>query len=252
MISIIIATKNGGKWLPRSLASIEAQSEKDFEVIVVSDGSTDNTPEIIRQHAATRPWLRLIELKENVGPGLARDRGIKEAKGMYIALLDDDDEWVSVNKLKIQKEYLASHPEYVAVGSEKVDIMRDDGTLRFVYTYPIRDEILRDNLLLRNCFTTSAVMFKKEAYEKAGGFSKMYLAEDYDLWLRLAQVGKISNLADCVTRYYVRDGSAARENRLKMSTTILALVKKYHKKYPHYYKALFKTYLRILERLFRG
>lgn len=248
MISIIIATKNGGKFLNRSIASIESQTANDYEVIVISDGSTDDTPNIVRRLQTTRPWLKFIELKENIGPGLARDKGIQDSKGKYIAILDDDDEWLDQNKLNNQRDFLDKNHEYVLVGGRETDFVKEDGSPLFTYTPEITDKSIRKNILLANQFITSSVMFRKDSYMKSGGFSPMYLAEDYDLWMKMMKLGMVANLEGCKTRYYTRTSGAHKSNQNEMNKVVLNLIKKYRHDFPNFWPALMKSYLRIIFR----
>ena len=91
MLSIIITTKNGSPTIERAIKSIQAQTEKDFEVIVISDASTDDTEEKVKKISAEDSRVKLISLNENVGPGKARTLAIEQAQGEFIAILDDDD-----------------------------------------------------------------------------------------------------------------------------------------------------------------
>ncbi len=246
MISIIIPTKNGGKWLNRSLTSIEEQTEKDFEVIIVSDGSTDNTAQIARELSETRPWLRIIELKENIGPGLARDKGIREAKGDLIALLDDDDEWVSKFKLAVQKDFLLNNPEYVLVGATTITEINDAGGTLSVFKLPYDDASIRSTMFRRNCFVTSSVMFRKDSYLKAGGFSTMYLAEDYDLWFRFGLLGKFANLDKCDINYTIHQQGASKLRQIELYKNILLIIKNHKNNYPNYAVGYIKAKLRVI------
>lgn len=245
MISIVIATKNGGRFLSRSVASIERQTEKEIEVIIVSDGSTDDTVLITQELARTRPFIKIIKLENNVGPGLARNIGIKEAKGNYIALLDDDDEWVDEDKLKTQKSFLDEHPEYVLVGAAETEFISEDGKLLELYKPETDNLDIRNKILISNQFITSSVMFRKDSFEKVGSFAAMYLCEDYDLWLRLAQQGKVANIQNCKTRYYSRLSGTQKSNKHKMNKIVLELVKKYKKNFPHPWVAIIAAYVRI-------
>jgi glycosyltransferase involved in cell wall biosynthesis len=245
LISIIIPTKNGGTFLPRAVASIDAQSEKNVEIIIVSDGSTDDTVSVAEDLAKTRSYLKVIVLEKNVGPGVARDAGIKQGRGIYITLLDDDDEWIDAEKLRIQKEFLERNQDYVLVGCKETDLMRDNSSHRLTRQNETSSEKIHEHFLLVNAFITSSVMFRKSDYVRAGGFSSMYLAEDYDLWLRLGKLGKVTNLAGCRTRYYMRNSGASKKNKIKMSIAMGKMLPRYKNNYPHYHKALFKNYMRI-------
>jgi len=246
MISIVIATKNGGQFLPRAISSIEKQTDKNIEVIIVSDGSTDDTVNIAKKLASTRPFIRVLELENNIGPGLARNAGIKEAHGSHIALLDDDDEWLDAGKLAGQKKFLDDHIDHVLVGSNETEFVNEQSEALFIFKPQKTDSNIRSRLLIKNQFITSSVMFRKETFEKVGCFAAMYLAEDYDLWLRLAQAGKMANISGCKTRYYRRSAGAQQKNQRKINTIVLALVKKYKNSFPHPWLAMITAYTRLI------
>ncbi len=265
MISVIITTKNGGRFLSKSVASVLMQTNADFELLIVSDGSTDDTAEVAHNLAASDSLSRVlvIELKDNIGPGLARDMAIKKAKGEYIALLDDDDIWLSKNKLHNQTEYLNAHPDTVLVGASKVEFVRlrdksaagaadgsatgtGDPVHEFWLNQEKDSEKIRQNMLSYNPVITSSVMFRKGIYIKVGGFKPMYLAEDYDLWLRMGQIGKISNVDGADIAYTVRDNGATRMRRVEMAKIVTGLVNEYKNKYPGYLKAILKAYARVV------
>ncbi|HEY1037278.1 MAG TPA: glycosyltransferase [Candidatus Paceibacterota bacterium] len=257
MISTIISTKNGSKYIAKALESVAAQKGVELEVVVVSDGSTDATAEVVRAFAAANPSipLRLIELKQNIGPGLARNLAILggEAEGMthpecngeYIAIIDDDDILLNDHKLRNQLAALESDKRIVVVGSEKTEFAREDGTHIFWLTNRTDPDAIHANMLSYNPVITSSVLFRKDAFKSVSGFKKMYLAEDYDLWLRMGLIGKISNAADAETRYTIRDAGASKSRMLEMATTVLGLVREYKKSYPGYFKAIVKAYLRV-------
>lgn len=252
-VSIIIATKNGASYISRALKSIFDQTfaidhlTKDLlEVLVVDDGSTDSTASLVQEFAAFEPRVRLISLEHNVGPGLARHTGIQQSRGQYIAFIDDDDLWISPDKLMLQYEFLHTHPDHVLVGATQVHVTDEHGMPIRLHINPSSDAQIRQALLRRNCFATSSVLFKKDAYEQAGGFKPMYLAEDYDLWFRMGIKGKFANLDACDIRYTVRPHNASTTNALKMNKINLELVKTYKKNYPGYVLALMKAHARIL------
>jgi glycosyltransferase involved in cell wall biosynthesis len=246
LISVIIATKNGEQFLPRSIASVERQTEKNIELIIVSDGSTDNTAPMIKKMTETRPFIKLIELEKNIGVGLARNMGVKASAGKYVAILDDDDEWLDENKLKNQKKFLDENPGHVLVGAAETEFVNENGDVIFLYQPKKDDPAIRARLLISNQFVTSSVMFQKAAFEKAGGFPTFRLAEEYDAWLRLAQEGEIANIPGCKTRYFSRSDGVQKSNQREMNKTVLGLIKKYKTKFPHPWVAQLVAFIRIL------
>ena len=196
--------------------------------------------------AISIPYLKVIVLEKNIGPGLARNFGIKNARGNKIALLDDDDEWLDENKLSNQIRFLNENPEYVIVGSAVTDFVNETNRPLFTFKPKLNDCDIRANILLSNQFITSSVMFRKEAFEKVGGFAAMYLAEDYDLWLKLALQGKIVNIQGCKTRYMKRSSGAQQSHKSEMNKIVLKLIKRNKFNFPNYWLALIKAYIRII------
>jgi len=246
MISVIIPTRNGSNCIQDAIKSVQAQSEKDLEILVISDASTDDTNEKVTVLAGADPRIRLIALDQNVGPGRARTLAIKEARAEFIALLDDDDIWTSPEKLTHQKSYLETNPECVLVGSDRVQFVDENKNPLFIFESEKTDTDLRQHLLLHNPFVTSSVVFKKSAYEKAGGFSDLRLAEEYELWLKMAKLGTIANLKDSDVQYTQRASGLTLSRKQEMNRVVLELVRRHKNDYPHFKLALLKAHTRIL------
>ena len=256
MISIILATKNGGLYIEKSIESVLLQSYTEFEIIVISDGSTDNTVEVVKKLQEKDPRIKLYELKNNVGPGRARDLAIQggeiegisipSSSGEYIALIDDDDLWISKDKLSIQKDFLDKNKDFAVVGSSHVAFVSERTGNMWWLKNSTDPEHIRKSMLGYNPIITSSAMFRKDAYISCGGFSAMYLAEDYDLWLSMGKFGKITNLDGCETQYTIRSGGASKSNKMKMNKAVLALALKYRKDYPNFLYAYTKGWARIV------
>lgn len=266
MISIILATKNGAPFIEKAIKSVQEQIFSDYELIVLSDGSTDNTGDIIKKIAVTDSRIKLYELKNNIGPGNARNLAIKGGTiidpaasagndthltippclGEYISIIDDDDVWLSKNKLSLQKEYLDTHQDTVLVGSSTVHFVKENGESLYRLKNRTDPNKIRRFMLSHNPVITSSVLFRKSAYFACGGFSSLYLAEDYDLWLNMGTLGKITNINNCDIQYTVRKNSASNAKNIEMCRTVISLVHKYKNTYPNYTFALFKGYARLL------
>ncbi|MBI5530062.1 MAG: glycosyltransferase family 2 protein [Candidatus Doudnabacteria bacterium] len=210
-ISINILTKNRSAELWQAILSVEQQSFKDYEIVVVDDGSTDNTKEILENLKAEKfKNLKIITHAKSIGITASRQEALLASTGEYVAYLDDDDEWIDKDKLKKQVAYLDSHKEAVLCGGGiKVKLGIRNYKLRI---RPQEDKNIRRTMLLRNNFFTSTVMFRREAAIEAGGFVKDEddFAEDYDLWLRMGKLGDMHNFQEAFTLYRLPNYNKAR------------------------------------------
>jgi len=198
VVSIITATYNRGSMLRRSIRNALKQTFPDFELLVVDDCSTDNTAEVVSEFKDDR--IEYIRLEKNSGGCLVpRTVGLKTAKGKYIAILDDDDFWVDYRKLEMQVSYLDKNPGYVLVGTDAV-ATNGDNKIAVRFHYPRSDNAIRDRMLMQNCFFHSSVMYRTETVMAVGGYIMQKkgfyanYANDYDLWCRVGQLGKLANL----------------------------------------------------------
>jgi glycosyltransferase involved in cell wall biosynthesis len=191
-ISVVIPAYNSAHFLPRCLESVLAQTLKPVEVIVVDDGSTDNTAEVAVELGATVLRCR------NGGPGAARNAGIQAATGEWIALLDADDLWVPE---KLERQALCIRPETV-LAYTGIQAFDDNGVLG---EYPaIEVTSTRKMLRYRNPFATSSVLMRRKAALADGGFREdIQSCEDWELWVRLERAGDFEAVADPLTHYYV-------------------------------------------------
>jgi len=251
MISVIMTTKNGSPTIETAIKSIQSQTEKDFEIIVISDASTDDTEEKVKKMAEQDSRIKLISLSENVGPGKARTLAIEKSQGEFIAVLDDDDFWISSEKLGTQKNFLMENPDHVLVGSDHIRFVDEEGKLLYIFEPEKNNESIKRHLLLYNPFVTSSVLFRKDSYLKAGGFSELRLAEEYELWLKMGVFGKFANLRNCEVQYTQRASGLTLSRRQKMNKIVLMLVKRHRDDYPLYTLALLKAYLRVFLTTFK-
>ncbi|MHB9032000.1 MAG: glycosyltransferase family 2 protein [Anaerolineae bacterium] len=202
-ISVTICVYNGVGWVGAAVESILAQSYADFELIIVDDGSTDQTPAVLRGY--TDPRTVLLR-SEHQGVARARNLALAHARGKYIAVLDADDV-AQPERLARQAAFLELHPEVVALGSGYI---LDDRMRRRVIQVipPAGDQAIRRALAANNPICHSSVMLRRDAVLQVGMYDEsLPYAEDYELWTRLAGTGELANLPDIlVTRVYQRQG----------------------------------------------
>lgn len=181
LISIIIPTYNRLSTLPRALDSVFAQTYPEIEVIVVDDGSTDATVTVIpRQY----PAVKIIR-QANQGVSAARNQGIKQAQGQYIALLDSDDSW-QPEKLNLQLQALEQQPEYMLCHTDEVWYRHNKRVNPIQKHQKLGGWVYLENL--NECLISpSSVLFNQRLFNDVGYFNESLPAcEDYDLWLRIS------------------------------------------------------------------
>lgn len=181
MISVILPVYNQSRYLAQAVESVWAQRVEDLELLIIDDGSTDPTPSVIEQLAARGP-LRAIH-QRNAGPAAARNRGIRESRGDWIAFLDADCYWIP-GKLQAQMAAVSrGGQEFCYCGSLLVD--DQDAVLKTRISQ--QTGRLLDELIWGNCLSTSSALVRKERLLEVGLFSEeLRIGEDWDLWLRLA------------------------------------------------------------------
>lgn len=183
-ISVLMSVYNGEKFISESINSILNQTYKDFEFIIVNDGSTDNTLSLINSFNDSR--IKVINQK-NKGLTKSLNIGIKNSKAGLIARIDADD-FCDKDRLKLQYEFFKK-TNLVLLGT-LVYFKTNNSLIKSKY---LTDEQIIESFKTKNPFSHSSVMFKKEEFLKIGGYNeKMKLAQDYDAWIRLSKTGKLS------------------------------------------------------------
>lgn len=191
-VSVIIPTYNCAHLVSQAVESVLDQTYRDFELIVINDGSTDDTEQVLPSFGSK---IRLIT-QENLGVAEARNTGIRNAYGEYIAFLDADDLWLP-SKLDYQITFLESRPD-VDVAYCDIYVIDEDGQV-FSYMTAHHSGNIISSLLLKNIVvgSASAVVIHRRCFEKTGLFDpELEALEDWDMWLRLAlhfQFGYVSH-----------------------------------------------------------
>src|SRR5690554_6825465 len=220
LVSVITPTYNRADYLPFAVESVLSQSVPDFELIVIDDGSTDGTAELMERYLADS---RIRYLKqENQGQSVARNRGIAEARGQFICFLDSDNAWVST-KLETSLKAFEEHPEADIVYGDFITIDgegHEHGVNRMArYSGRITPQLLRDNFVSMN-----TTMTRKRCFDEIGGFdSADRLAEDYGLWLRFSTRYQFLYVPAVLGYYRVMENqiSSDKESRLMANEQII-------------------------------
>ncbi len=215
-VSIVIPTYNRGHLLPECIKSVLAQSFRDFEIIVIDDGSTDNTPEIVS--AFPVKYFR----QENRGPASARNRGIELSCGEYIAFLDSDDVLLK-DALEKGVDVLDKHPE-VGFSYGQVCMVDENG-----HIYRVRKSIYQDGSAIVDCkeqirellfdcrVTTSAAMMRRQCLDEVGGFhEELRNSHDRHLFIRMAKRFPVAYIAEPLVNYRVHANQIHKQADPKM------------------------------------
>jgi|SRR5581483_3280572 len=199
-LSVIMPVYNGAPYLRQAIDSILGQTYRRFELIVIDDASSDDSFAIARQYRD--PRIRLFRHPTNRGLVQTINMGLQNARARYVTRTDQDD--VSYpSRFGTQLAYLERYPAIVVLGTQG-DFIDGTGTSFAQYVVPTAADEIRRELPRRNCFISASVIFDRRLAIEVGAFRPEALyAEDYDLWLRMAERGDIANLPDVLVGYRI-------------------------------------------------
>lgn len=231
-ISVVMAVYNGDRFLKQAIDSILTQTFTDFEFIVINDGSTDETSDILAHYSKSDSRLQVYN-QTNQGFIASLNRGCSLARAKYIARLDADDVAFQ-DRLERQLRFLEQNPDVALLGGAMVVIDTECNKIA-TWHYPLTDAQIKQVILRVDPFGHSAVVIRKDAFEKIGGYGKAFgYAGDYDLWLRIAEQNKVANLADGVTYYRLHPGQVSMKHlQQQVITTIGAQIAAKERKIGH-------------------
>jgi glycosyltransferase involved in cell wall biosynthesis len=197
VVTILMPAWNASRFIGEAIQSVLYQTFTDFELLVVDDGSTDDTASVIKQFTDTR--IRYI-YQSHQGIAYALNKGLEEAKGIFIARFDADDICMPY-RLSLQVKFLLDDPRYVLCGGN-AEYISESGEHLFNFTCIGHSHEEIEKLLHHNCpFIHSSVMYWKDAVMKAGGYSPhAHNFEDYLLWIKLSAHGRYANLDEQLIR----------------------------------------------------
>ena len=258
LVSIILPSYNCAAFLPHSIGTILSQTYNSYEIIVIDDGSTDNTKEVLYPFMQR---IKYIRLEQNKGLPTARNIGIRSAQGKYIAFIDADDLWLP-EKLQTDIEYFETHPEVSMVYSKHINIDEkgDDlngNTKKQLPSGNIFTQLFSE----QNFIITSSVVVRKEVFETTGLFDEqLFNCQDWDMWLRIAFHFKVAGINKPLVKYRHNPHSLSknRNNVLKYQKIIIDKIynkfkdkengiheKLYKKRLASHYAKAGRYYLRI-------
>lgn len=252
-VSVIIPTYNRAKYVIEALESVLNQTYKNYEIVIVDDGSTDNTREVLRQYLADDRITYIYE--KNGGPASARNVGIKHSTGEHIAFLDSDDLWLP-DKLVYQVEYLKTHCDVGIVFTDAKAFGEDLGPVnaaRAEFRFRFHNPSFK-LLMWGNYMPTPTVMLRRACIDKVGCFDESsdlrIGGEDYELWLRIARVFKIGHLDQVLVKIRFSQDSLLGINLDKSFDVELNTISRIIRHYPTIPDEIGETRRQILARIY--
>ena len=245
-VSVLIATYNRATLLSRAIESIRLQNFNELEIIIVDDGSTDNTEKVAREWQQRDDRIKYIRSNHIGRIAKISNLGLSRANGEYIAILDDDDSWAMTDKLKKQVEFLDKNPEYVGCGGGIIVVNENyQETLRLLK--PENDQEIKKRALIANSMINSTTVFRKAAAEKVGHYdASMLQFADWDFWLKMGLIGKLYNFPEYFAYYLMWGKGTSFLKQKENAKSAIRIVRRYKSKYPEFNKAIFLSSLYYL------
>jgi glycosyltransferase involved in cell wall biosynthesis len=207
LISIVMSVYNGQSFLSEALKSISAQTLTDYEFIIVNDGSTDETKDILDRYKHTDSRVRVYD-RAHHGLTATLNFGCRIAKGEYIARMDADDISTPA-RLERQIDFLSRNSQVAVLGGA-ISLIRSDGAFVEDLRFPLSNSSIKMTLKGYNCFNHSTVMMRSAAFNEVGGYRDAFqVAQDYDLWLRMSEKYEMANLPDVLVHYRLHDNQVS-------------------------------------------
>ena len=219
LVSIIMPSYNTAKYITNSIESVLNQTYKNWELIIIDDCSTDNTDEIIKKYNSENR-IKYIKNEKNSGAAISRNRGLKEAKGKWIAFLDSDDLW---NEEKLEKQIRFMLDNNYAFTFTDYNIQLNGEWLPYIYTAP---NVVTKRKMYNYCyFSTITVMWDRE---KIGliQIEDLRKNNDYAMWLKAIEKSNAYRLPECLSSYIKHEDSISSGSKLKLIKWHYLLFKK--------------------------
>lgn len=226
-VSVVLPMYNAEKYIGEVLDSILEQNFKDFEIVIIDDGSKDESAKIVKRYAKNDKRIRYYA-QENRGSGklgTTLNYGVSLARGELIARADSDDPWMS-QKLEKQVNYMRKHPNCVACGGG-AEIVDEEGASISTLISPSSDEGIRRAMTLYTPLNHGGVVFRKQAFYKAGEYRDVKYAEDLDLWIRMSKLGEMYNFPEVLFKYRKSERGISLSNEKAQKAAVKKLSKGY-------------------------
>lgn len=239
LVSILMLTYNRAGYLAAAIDSVLKQTYQHWELIVIDDGSTDETARILQGYQDAR--ITYHQHADNKGLMARRRESLSYITGSYAAILDSDDIWTSEQKLEKQVTFMETYPECAVVGSFITHI---DETGREIgrNRYGTTDSVIRNHLLVRNQFAHSSELLRSSYLKLTAGYRDIVPGEDLDLYLQLGQYGTFANLPEYLVSYRIHQESSS-VRKTKVAASVMSVIGRHRHNYPGAWRGYLKMAL---------
>ena len=239
-VSVIMPTYNRARYIVEAIKSVQSQTLRDWELIVVDDGSTDGTDGIMQELAKADLRIRYVKQGVNLGIAKTRNHGVSLARAGYIAMLDSDDIWTTADKLTKQVSFFEQNKKLGIVGTNAFFINEDGKPIGKRTRFPSDDIDIRKVELYRNILMQSGLVIRKSAILQAGGYDPQFsIFDDHDLWLKIGKNYEFMILPSLDLTYRIHKGGITMAKRLKTAQEGMKILFKYKRLYPGFLMGLF-------------
>ena len=226
MVTVLMPVYNAGEFIKEAIDSILDQTYEEFEFLIINDGSTDSSINIIESYKDKR--IKLINNTENVGFTKSLNKGIEIAQGKYIVRMDADD-IAETNRIEVQVEFMEDNEDVAVAGSNVVIFLSDKPLIKKLTDFPTRYSEIKCKLLFESPIMHQTVIMRKDVllennYRYKGEYKNI---EDYELWMEMAEDHKIVNISKKLLRYRVISNSITNRSLKRMSDKIKGMKKVY-------------------------
>ncbi len=233
-VTVLIVTYNRPKLIGKAIESALTQTLGEWELLIVDDSADNATAESVAPYCAADARIRYIHRTVRGTIAQASNAGLKEAKGEYVAILDDDDRWLDEKKLEKQVAFLDTHADYVGCGGGIVAVDAA-GAEKFRTLKPLTDEAIRRRALYANPMANATTMFRREAAVRAGIYDETIRQfADWDFWLKLGLCGKLCNFPEYFTTYTMWEQGSSFSKQREAARAAFRIVHRYRRQYPRY------------------
>ena len=241
LVSVLMPAYNAERYIDEAVQSILNQSFKDFELIILNDGSTDKTWSIVQKYASKDSRIVAVSNTKNMKLSRTLNRGINMAKGKYIARMDADDISLS-NRLRDQYHFMETHPQ-VGISGGSMNIIDTSNKVIGKRDYHLSDVDIREHIFKYSPFSHPLIIIRKSVLDKVGYYNPDFNpAEDYELYFRIGTISQFANLPIVLLRYRVVPKSMTTGATKYMELLTIKIRKLYAQNLKYHFKISDRVY----------